>query len=117
MFKACTGCGHAWADRDALLSDPAVRLQGYQVNFVDLEAGYFLFTHLVKGCESTFAVRAGAFVDLYDGPVFEERLTGERECPGYCLKKTALEPCPAKCECAFVREVLQVIAHWRKAAA
>ena len=52
---------------------------------------------------------AEKFMDMYDGPVFDEKLTGKPECPGYCLNKSELRRCPAKCECAFIREILEKI--------
>ena len=36
------------------------------------------------------------------------------ECPEFCLHKSELRPCPAKCECAYVREIIQVIKDWPK---
>jgi hypothetical protein len=55
------------------------------------------------------ALAVDLFADLYDGPIFEERATGSDDCPGHCLQETVLERCPAKCECAFVREVMAII--------
>lgn len=46
--------------------------------------------------------------------MFTERLTGTEECQGMRLHEDDLRPCPAKCECAYVREVLQVITSWPK---
>jgi hypothetical protein len=31
-----------------------------------------------------------------------------------CLREGALDPCPLKCECRYVRDVLQVVRHWPK---
>lgn len=115
MFKTCTYCGHAWRSRQVFLADPSVTLVGYQVHFEDLSLGLFLFEH--APCKSTFAVVAGQFTDLYNGPVFEGRKTGTDDCPEYCLRKEELRPCPAQCECAYVRQVLQKIVNWPKTAA
>ena len=106
-------CGVAWPTREAFLEDPALTLIGYQVNFDELKLGLFLFNHT---CKNTLSVRAGDFWDLYDGPVFRERATGGEECPEYCLHQEELSTCPARCECAFVREILQVIKNWPKKA-
>ncbi|MFC1859038.1 hypothetical protein ACFL9U_13605 [Thermodesulfobacteriota bacterium] len=111
LFKKCNVCGYAWKDRQNLLVDANVQLLGYQVLFEDLIAGLFLFNH---ACMGTFSIPAGAFIDLYDGPIFEERKTGSQECPGYCLHKNELEACPVQCECAYVREVIQVVKNWPK---
>ena len=114
-FKTCPNCEKTWNDRDTFLSDPAVTLAGYQANFGNLEAGYFLFTHNVPGCGTSFAIQAGSFTDMHDGPIFEERKTGTNSCEGHCLHSSDLDPCKEKCECAYVRDVLQKIRNWKKA--
>ena len=96
------------------MSDPTVIVVGYQVDFGQLEAGLFLFNHHFGGCRTTMAIPAGEFLDLHKGPIFKDRLTGSRECLGYCLHRDNLQPCPAQCECAFVRDVLDEVAHWPK---
>ena len=55
------------------------------------------------------------FQDLYSGEIFVERATGSAQCPGHCLHQDNLLPCPARCECAYVREVMQIIRQWPKA--
>jgi hypothetical protein len=102
-------CGFVWSTREDFLSDPDVALIGYQVNFSHLLAGFFLFAH---SCATSLAVRAAEFADLYDGPIFEKPLTGSDSCPGYCLRKDELDSCSARCECAYVREILQIIKDW-----
>jgi len=112
-FKTCASCRTNWPTRQDFLGDPDLTVLGYQAHFDALELGVFLFLH--GRCKTTVAMQAGKFTDLYDGPVFEERRTGQDDCPGYCLVETELRPCPAKCECAYVRETLQIIANWPKA--
>jgi hypothetical protein len=87
-------------------------LVGYQVNFDELTLGLFLFNHRV--CKTTLSIRADLLRGLYIGPVFKERRTGQDDCPGYCLKSTELAGCPAECECAWVRRLLQIIRGWPK---
>jgi len=111
-FKQCNVCGFVWPTRNSMLSDANMHIVGYQVNFIELLAGLFLFNH---SCGGTLAFEASWFEDLYDGPVFAEPLTGTDECPEYCLLKEELRPCPALCECAFVREIIQIIKNWPKA--
>ncbi|MBC2717020.1 MAG: hypothetical protein HF978_17080 [Desulfobacteraceae bacterium] len=106
VFKKCPNCGFEWNDRESFLKDPDVEIVGYQVNFIRLSAGYFLFNH---SCKGTFSVQAVEFKDLYHGPIFTKRATGQKECPEYCLHQDELRPCPAQCECAYVREILQTI--------
>lgn len=110
-FKTCPSCGFKWSTRDQFLEDPDLELVGYQVNFVELLAGFFLFNH---SCKTTLAVLSEAFEDLYDGPVFRERATGSEQCQEHCLHESDLSPCPVQCECAFVREIIQYIKNWPK---
>ena len=111
-FKICTSCGTPWSTRHDFLADPHVTLLGYSVHFKELELGLFLFNH--SPCLTTLAIKASEFTDLYDGPIFTERATGTESCPGYCLHQSELRPCPAQCECAYVREVLDKATHWEK---
>ena len=108
-FKRCPLCQFVWPSRDRFLADPQLTLIGYQVNFPELTAGFFLFDH---SCRTTLSVEVGRFRDLYNGPIFSERATGTEECPEYCLRQSELRRCPTKCECAYVREVMQIIRKW-----
>lgn len=110
-FGQCPSCKAIWPTRGSFLADPGVRLIGYSVNFTDLLAGVFLFRHR---CEAIVTIHAGEFASLYDGPVFGTPQTGGPKCPGYCLRADELRSCPAHCECAFVREIIQLIANWPK---
>ena len=112
VFKECGLCGMCWTDRDQFLTDPHVVAAGYVVSFEELKSGLFLFNHSI--CGNTLSVRAGEFTDLYDGPVFKTRRTGLPECPAHCLRKDDLAPCPGRCECAYVRAVLDKVVHWPK---
>ncbi len=112
IFKECTCCKNPWYSREEFLADSKLKFVGYQVNFVDLKLGYLLFNHMT--CQSTIAVHAGLFRDLYDGPIFSERKTGSESCPGYCLDRDALERCSAQCECAYIREIMQTLRNWPK---
>jgi len=111
-FKTCPFCSKPWASREMFLEDADIDLVGYQVDFEDLSLGLFLFNHLT--CKTTLAVHASLFKDLHTGPVYLERKTGQTECPGYCLRTPELAPCPAECECAWVRSLLQIIREWPK---
>jgi hypothetical protein len=106
-FKTCPHCGKTWPDRDMFLEDHGLEVIGYQVDFEAIERGLFLFNH--QDCQTTLAIPAGSFKDFHLGPFFSERQTGSESCPGYCLRQQALEPCPAECACAWVRDVLQTI--------
>lgn len=108
-FAQCTMCQRAWETRAAFLGDPNLRIIGYQVAFTNLAEGLFLFNH---SCGTTLARPVGEFRDLYAGPFFADRATGSDECPGYCLRRGELRGCPAQCECASVREIIQIILNW-----
>ena len=110
-FKKCGKCGFIWEDRTRFLADPSVEIIGYQANFDELTAGLFLFNH---SCGTTLAITAGTFRSLYNGPVFSGRKTGTKECPGHCINREELSPCPVKCECAYVREMIRIIKNWQK---
>jgi len=113
-FKKCPKCGTVWHERQSFLDDHEVQVIGYQVDFDDLELGLFYFNHDRSDCRTTLAVHAKFFTDLYNGEIFHERLTGTAACPGHCLYHEDLEPCPLHCECAYVRETLQIIKNWPK---
>ncbi len=106
-FKRCTCCARVWEDRTTFLEDAQVETVGYMAHFEDLRLGLFLFNH--QTCGTTLAIKAGLFADLYAGPIFAEQMRGTEPCPGYCLNQTKLGPCPVQCECAYVREILEVV--------
>ena len=112
VFKTCPVCRKQWMSRDDFLSDPQIKLLGYQVDFDELTLGIILFNHEV--CFDTLGVRVADFADLQSGPIFSEKKNGSEDCPGYCLHECNLNRCPAKCECAWVREVLQRLSRWPK---
>ena len=111
-FKECSMCSTTWRKRDDFLTDHDVKVVGYMVNFEQLELGIFLFNHEL--CGTTLAIPASEFTDLYDGPVYSENLFGTEDCPDYCLRKSEIMACPAACECAYVRDVLDKVANWTK---
>ena len=108
-FKVCPMCSTEWNTLDHFLDDKSLELNGYQVDFEKLEWSLFYFTHHKEGCFSTMVIEAKHFLNLYSGKKYTERRTGEDDCPGYCLDKEQLNRCDALCECAFNREVIQII--------
>lgn len=111
VFKKCLPCDKKWFARDDFLWDPDIKIIGYQVNFDDLVAGAFLFNH---SCGATLALSVRYFNGLYEGPIFKDRITGSDDCPGYCLYKDQLDKCVARCECAYVRNIIDIIKNWPK---
>lgn len=69
----------------------------------------FLFTHIANNCFSTMGVPVTEFDDLYTGTRYTENKALSAECPRYCDDEKRLERCDAKCECAYVREILHTI--------
>ncbi|OGB92073.1 MAG: hypothetical protein A2Z31_00475 [candidate division NC10 bacterium RBG_16_65_8] len=108
-------CGTISPHRNEFLEDPRVIAIGYTPHFHELEFGLFLFNHDL--CKTTLAINAGKFTDLYEGAHFSECLTGTERCSGYCLRQDELRVCPAPCECAYVRHVLDRVARWEKSPA
>ncbi len=82
--------------------------------FQSLGANHPRYTPGLVKLGTTLAIPAEAFTDLHRGPIFHERLKGAPACPDTCLHQDNLKPCPAACECAYVREVLDRVAHWPK---
>lgn len=107
MFKKCGKCGYEWETRKDFLDDENIELVGYQAHFENLELGLFLFNHV--NCKTTLSVYAKCFMDLYTGPIFSENKNGQNDCPGFCLEKRSLSPCPVQCECACIRELIDII--------
>ena len=106
IFKECTVCGFTWKYRQDFINDDEIEIVGYQVHFKELTEGFMLFNH---SCCATLAIKVDEFKDLYNGPIFQEAATGSEECPGYCLREDSLDHCSAKCECAYVREIIQIL--------
>jgi hypothetical protein len=111
-FKRCTCCVGVWETRVEFLTDPAIRVGGYQASFVAWDAGLFLFHHAT--CQTTLALGVPAFADLLPAPVFPDFLTGTAECGGYCLDLWDLRPCSARCRGAALRDLLQRLMAWPK---
>lgn len=102
-------CGEIWKTRDEFLKDRSLELNGYGADFRELGNGLFYFTHKVQDCSTTMALKAREFLNLYTGEKYPDRKMGSDECPRLCLDKNALDRCPVFCECAFVRELIQII--------
>jgi hypothetical protein len=105
QYKECKCCQYEWRSRDDFLSDPNIKLIGYQPNFFQLKLGWLLFNHYP--CRTTLAVSVADMQDMYAGELFGEIMMDTEDCPGYCKNKYELEQCGnKKCECNYVREVI-----------
>jgi len=116
-FKICTCCSKPWKTLEDFLTDPELKLVGYQVAFEDLEGGLFYFNHHHKNCGTTLAIPVKEFTSLSIRPIMASSCGEPDGCPGLCVRHGALEPCPVECECVWVREIMQVIRNWGKTAA
>ena len=114
IFKKCPCCFHAWQTRDDFISDTNLKINGYQVNFKNLEYGMFFFTHTVEQCHSTLTSMVEDFYDLYTGEHYKGSKALSEECPRYCTDEKQLSRCDALCECAFAREIIQIIKERQK---
>jgi hypothetical protein len=108
-FKICSMCFTKWETRDDFIDDPLLYINGYQAHFERLEGSLFYFTHQKEDCYSTIAIKAEEFLSLYSGKKYKERRTNNEDCPQYCFEKVQLDRCDAFCECAFNREVIEII--------
>ncbi len=117
FFKTCPNCRSEWKTLDDFIGDPENELNGYQINISDLTRGLFLFTHQAPNCGTTMGVYVSAFTALSEHPVLAPSTPRPETCPERCLHEDDLELCPEKCECGWVREIMQIIRDWNKQAA
>lgn len=108
-FKVCPGCFHVWETREVFMSDPHLEFNGYKADFKDLDFGMFFFTHTASNCHSTMTMMVEDFLDLYSGKRYSENKALSDECPRYCIDEKQLSRCDAFCECAYVREICQLL--------
>ncbi len=109
IFKTCPACSKKWKTMEDFVSDPSLELNGYKADFKDLEYGMFFFTHKIEPCHSTMTIMIEDFRKLYSGPIYKENKAFSEECPRYCIDEKNLARCDAFCECAFVREIMEII--------
>ena len=112
-FKKCPSCNEIWSTQNEFITDKLLEINGYKADFEKLEYGLFFFTHKNNNCFSTMAIEVKDFMNLYKGTIYSERKTGGEECPRYCLDKDQLDRCNVLCECAFAREIIQIIKNKR----
>jgi hypothetical protein len=116
-FKACSNCDMVWPTMEDFLGDSNLKLAGYQVHFDDLEGGLILFSHNREDCYTTLAIQVKQFIPLTDRPILNVRTKQPEGCGSLCMREGAFGPCPIKCECSWVREILHKIENWPRNAA
>ncbi len=105
-FKVCSFCGKKWESREEFLEDNDIKLAGYQINYLNIEKGLFLFNH---SCNTTLAVEVEDFMDLYKGVRYSENKMNKDGCPGYCLDEKELKDCGNTCYYNQVRKLMLII--------
>lgn len=113
-FKTCTACGLVWPTLESFLDDPSVRLAGYQAHFEELTGGLFIFTHVHDHCGTSLGIPVSRFTALSDRPILSAKGRRPETCPQLCMREGCFDPCPEKCECSWVREILHKIETWTK---
>ena len=114
MFKECPNCKEQWETQEAFLKDSELKLIGYMVNFKELEKGVFCFNHITNNCGTTLTTTAEQFYNLYSGATYPENRAQLEGCPLLCLDEKRLERCDQYCECAFNREITEIIDNYPK---
>jgi hypothetical protein len=112
-FKTCNMCQKTWLDAESFITDPSLKINGYQAYFDIPEDGLILFTHKAKGCGSTLAVPAGVFKPLHRGQKYLHRKNGTDVCAQHCNRVDDLDDCHAECEMRWVRDVLHILRNHR----
>jgi hypothetical protein len=113
-FKECTTCGTVWSEREEALSDPSFQFVGYDPDYREMQEGLFLFNHLRPDCNTTLAVKADEFADLYTDPVFATCDHETDDCEAFCLRGGEPETCHLECDCAFVEAISKMVREWPK---
>ncbi len=110
-FKICPLCKHEWDTRENFLGDRYLSIIGFMADEDSLEKSAYLFNHVLPGkkCGGTLAVTVDQFLDLYDGPLYEDLKLGSQECSGYCARVDVLERCNAECRNAVARKIIHLL--------
>lgn len=104
-FRTCSKCGFEWKSRQQFINDSEIVIIGYQANHVDLVPGFFYFNH---SCKGTLTIRANAFEDLYDGPIYENNRKESELYHDYCLRQKGSRHFLFKCECVYVKQIIRI---------
>lgn len=113
-FKICPSCSEVWQTRDDFLNDSLLHLNGYKADFKKLEYGLFFFTHQKTGCYSTLALEVADFLDLHRGTSCDTHQEYHEKCSRSCREERQSQGCEHVCECAFAREVCELVTQRRE---
>lgn len=123
-FKTCPLCSTSWYTIDDFIRDSEIEVIGYQPHPEKTGAGLFIFGH--RHCNSSISVQLEALSDLQVcltqdadsvyiiGPDMIQEENSTEVCYTNCLRKTDSSNGNKRCECAYVREVIQLIKHLPK---
>ncbi|MEW6535363.1 MAG: hypothetical protein AB1454_07045 [Candidatus Auribacterota bacterium] len=109
VFKQCPYCKHCWSDRDEFLSDPTVKITGYQVHYHNILEGLYTFLHTADDCKASLSLPVWLFVDMHDGTLHDFLLAGTSKCEGKCKRVEDIRMCSQKCSCSYARNIIQKI--------
>lgn len=107
-FMTCSKCGYTWQTRDQFLDDPTIKIIGFQADIETPENSLYLFNHDLAddSCGSTIAIFVSHFLDMYDGPIYDEVIFGSETCSGHCARIDDMELCKNPCRNAVAREIM-----------
>lgn len=107
-FMTCSTCGKQWQSRDQFVDDPNIKIIGFQVNLEAPDNSLYLFNHNQPedSCGSTISIHVSHFLDMYDGPIYNEIKFGSETCRKHCFKINDMERCNNSCRNAVAREVM-----------
>lgn len=106
IFKICPCCATEWPTKSKLLSDPSLKLHGYQRSYKNRETGLLLFTHLNPSCGSTMGLAVSEFSDLYTGDNYCVGKALSPECPRDCADPNFAAQLGTFCECGYVHDIM-----------
>jgi hypothetical protein len=112
VFKKCPKCGNVWESAASLMSDPAIRLLGYQPGADGHRAGFFLFHHV--SCATSLAVGLEAFAYLTSSPMLVPSRCARGMVTDFCVAELEHEPWPLHCVCQYVWTIMERIQAWPK---
>jgi hypothetical protein len=107
-FQTCGACRYSWSTWDAFVTDPEVRLRGFQAVIHMPDINLLVFEH---GCGSSISILTRRLRYLLprrsDGPTI--RLLKTEQCRGHCLVLGDMEMCDAPCSNAPDRELIRIV--------
>ena len=114
-FKVCGSCRHAWADWQAFVLDPTLRLLGLQAIPGLPDSNLLVFEHRCGSSVSVLALRLRHLLSVEDQAADRPVLFGSETCSGHCRVIENLATCDRSCANARDRRLALLIADAKKA--